>query len=70
MKIFFNPTVRNVSIALAIVQFLAMIFTPGLRWSSDPKETGFWWAAFDVILSTLVINWFFVLVFTKKKSKN
>lgn len=70
MKIFYNAKVRNVSIVLTIVHFIAMIFTPGLRWNSDPKTAGFWMAAASAILSTLIVNWILVLVLTKKKGEN
>ena len=68
MRIFFNTKVRNVSIVLTIVQFLAMIFTPGLQWSSNPGEWGFWIAFFRAVSSTLLINWILVLAFTKKEN--
>lgn len=69
MRIFYNVKVRKASIILTILHFIALIFTPGTSWSSDPTEAGFWMAAGSAIISTLVINWILVQVFTMKKGE-
>ncbi|WP_254412915.1 hypothetical protein [Dyadobacter diqingensis] len=56
MKIFANKKIRSISIVLTIIHALALMFTPGGSWSSNPKEIGFWIAIFSAVTSTIVLN--------------
>jgi hypothetical protein len=69
MKLFVNSKIRNITLAIGLVQFLVMIFTPGLEWSSDPKDYTFWKAFFSVIINIVFLNLCFVF-FSKKEEKS
>lgn len=68
MKLFASRKIRNVSVVLTILHFLALISTRG-PWSSDPTTYGFWRAVFSAVTSTIVINVLFVVFGGRKGEK-
>jgi hypothetical protein len=69
MKIFINDKIRNISIMLAIIHCLALMYTQGGSWSTDPKDAGFWLAIFSAITSTIVINVLLSCLLIKKAKR-
>lgn len=68
MKLFVNAKARNITLVVGLVQFLVMIYTPGLEWSSDPQDYTFWKAFFSVIINFIFLNWCFAF-FSQKKQR-